>query len=162
MPKAPHKVVVTVVGPQQDEMDTDRRRMSVEVEIQHKEDRHWSSDYTTYRIDAWASRNRYGEGWFQPVMPKVEVPVYGRSISQEQAEKVVKDLKALFRYIDKLPVRPRNLEEMVTTLGAMHNIKNIHLATAPDSHTRMDHQETNIQRAARVAQMAYDRLVPEE
>jgi hypothetical protein len=95
-------------------------------------------------------------------MPAVQVPVYGRGIDLPEAEKVVKNLKALYRYIDKLPVRPRNLGELVATIGAMHNARTVHLATAPDSHTRMDWEETNIDRAARVAQRAYEGLVPGE
>jgi hypothetical protein len=46
MPKAPHKVTVTVIGPHLDEFDQHSRRMAVEVEIQHTEQT-WGLDSMT-------------------------------------------------------------------------------------------------------------------
>lgn len=154
MSKSFQRVSITVVGPQQDRNSHDRRELSVEVELR-VDDRHWGE--TRYYL--WSSATRLSAGWGEPIGPFVEVPVYTRSIDLPFAEAAVKQLKAYQRYVQRLPVQPRTLEELVLTIGTMHGIKMATLLTAPDSYTRMDVQEwTSVAHAAWVAQEAFDRL----
>jgi hypothetical protein len=52
MPKAPHKVTVTVIRPHLDEFDQPSRRMAIEVEIQHTENTWGQGSMTQYRIQS--------------------------------------------------------------------------------------------------------------
>lgn len=167
--KGPDKVTAVLVGPCHNSsiggyVDRDYRHVALDLNIRPHDGSLLSSDV---RFHLEVHRSRYGDGrWSEPFISPVEFQTYGFHLNLEYAEHAVKHLKAVRRYIERLPVRPQTFGDLVAVIGQLHHIGQMgqlelfayenHAAPSPEG------MFVSLPRLVHLAQERYDRLAAEE
>ncbi|MDZ4263802.1 MAG: hypothetical protein U1B30_15905 [Pseudomonadota bacterium] len=122
-----------------------------------------SFDSVNFELVAHCSERYDKKGWGEPLLRELEMEGDSSGIGLRKAEHIVKHLTAVNRYIEKLPVRPQTISDIVLVLGKVYRFGEVELLRwkHPDSGLE-DDGYTNIHRLAYLAQGAFDNLKPKE
>ena len=162
-PKAtiPYKVMAKLVGPYQPRYSSDTRMMSLNLYITPTTNS-FESDKAEFLVRAHSSKGYDGKGWGDPLLWGLEFEGSGDGLDLRRAQQAVKHLTAVNRYIDKLPVRPQTIRDLVLVLGKLYRVDIVELIHWGTPDGGRDDSFTNISRVAHLAQEAFDNLKPKE
>ena len=160
-PTAPYKVLAKLVGPYIPRYSSDSRHMSLSLYITPSKEG-FDSEKAEFLLRGHSSQNYGGKGWGDPILWELDFEGSGDGLDLRRAQQAVKHLTAVRRYIEKLPVKPQTIHDLVLVLGKMYRVGQVELIhwSTPDG-SRED-SFTSINRVAWLAQQAFDNLKPKE
>lgn len=166
MPKEPYRTEVFILGPGPGDYGSlgtvhDERRLKVEVEIKQEEHSSMFRGTLRYTLQAYTHYSNAAGRWGDPFQRWPEAGVIGQSIGLEEAQQLVRDLKAYQRYIDKLPIKPDSLDSHVAAMLKFHGCLTVKYGWAPDSHTKITWQDVSPQRACYLVKEKLAELNPD-